>query len=69
MKFVIDAHAVILTKDEDFAERLLKEKDGPTIVWLRIGNCSRHALLQWFNPLLPDILNHINQGHSLIEVR
>jgi predicted nuclease of predicted toxin-antitoxin system len=68
-QYAVDTHAVILTKDEDFSERLLREKKGPIIVWLRIGNCSRRALLQWFNPLFPDILDQINQGHNLIEVR
>ena len=67
--YAVDTHAVILTKDEDFSERLLQEGDGPTIVWLRIGNCSRPALLRWFAPLLPDILHHIHQGHRLIEIR
>ena len=68
-KYAVDNHAVIVTKDEDFAERSLREKIGPIIVWLRIGNCSRRALLQWFNPLLPDILKHIQQGNPIIEVR
>ena len=30
--------AVIFTKDEDFALRRLRERAGPTIVWLRVGN-------------------------------
>lgn len=68
-KYAVDNNAIIVTKDEDFAERSLREKTGPIIVWLRIGNCSRRALLQWFNPLLPDILKHIQQGNLIIEVR
>lgn len=41
----------------------------PVIVWLRIGNTSRRALLQWFEPLLPQIESLIAQGERLIEVR
>jgi predicted nuclease of predicted toxin-antitoxin system len=40
--------SIILTKDEDFA--LLKEieRDGPKVVWIRLGNTRRQALLHWF---------------------
>ena len=47
--------AVIFTKDEDFAVRRRREQTGPTVVWLRIGNCSRAALQRWLMPLLPEI--------------
>ena len=61
--------AVILTKDEDFAARVLKNPKGPRVVWLRIGNSSRRALIRWFNPLLPQILDYLQKGDRLIEVR
>ena len=39
-----EAGAVIITKDEDFAvHRLLRE--GPSVVWIRIGNTRRRELL------------------------
>lgn len=60
---------VILTKDQDFAERLLAGKTGPAIVWLRIGNTSNRALLAWLLPLWPDIVSRIESGDSLVEVR
>ena len=59
---------VILTKDEDFAERTWRTTTGPSVVWLRVGNCSNKALEQWFTPLLPDILNRLAAGDRLIEV-
>jgi predicted nuclease of predicted toxin-antitoxin system len=46
--------AAIITKDEDFAIRISVAQRGPAIVWLRIGNTSKRALLNWFAPLLPD---------------
>ncbi len=61
--------AVIVTKDEDFPHRLSQSAVAQTVVWLRIGNTSRQALLQWFEPLLPQIVRHIQQGDRLIEVR
>jgi hypothetical protein len=42
---------------------------GPVIVWLRIDNTSRRALLEWFEPLLPQIKSFIVQGDRLIEFR
>jgi hypothetical protein len=41
----------------------------PVVVWLRIGNASRRALLEWFEPLIPQIIEFIRQGDRLIEVR
>jgi predicted nuclease of predicted toxin-antitoxin system len=61
--------AVIFTKDEDFALRRLREQTGPTIVWLRVGNCSRSALERWLMPLLSGIGQMVAAGEKLIEVR
>jgi predicted nuclease of predicted toxin-antitoxin system len=33
-------NAIIVTKDEDFAERTARTAVGPVIVWLRIGNAT-----------------------------
>ena len=59
---------VILTKDEDFAERVMRSSSGPAVVWLRIGNCSNLALLGWLIPLLPDIVARLELGDRLVEV-
>ena len=60
---------VIVTKDEDFAHRLRQAKTAPVVVWLRVGNTTRRALLQWFEPLIGQIADLIQQGERLIEVR
>ena len=61
--------AIVVTKDEDFPHRLSQSLEAPCIVWLRLGNTSRKALIRWFEPLLPQIVQHIQQGDRLIEVR
>ncbi len=61
--------AIIITKDEDFPHRMRQGKASPVIVWLRIGNTSRRALLEWFGPLLPQIESLVSQGDRLIEIR
>jgi hypothetical protein len=37
--------------------------------WRRLGNTSRNALIPGFEPLLPQIVQPIQQGDLLIEVR
>jgi predicted nuclease of predicted toxin-antitoxin system len=61
--------SVIMTKDEDFAEWVLRDRPGPAVVWLRVGNCSNRALRVWLEPLLPAIVRQLEQGDRLIEVR
>ena len=65
----LQASAIIVTKDEDFAHRSRQGAPSPAVVWLRVGNTSRKALLAWFDPLLPQIVSLLNQGERLIEVR
>lgn len=60
--------AVIITKDEDFAIRSYASKKAPIIVWLRVGNCSRKALLAWFEPLLPQVESRLQSGDRLVEI-
>jgi len=67
--YALANQAVIITKDQDFADRLLSSRTAPIIVWLRIGNTSNRALLAWLLPLWPDILSRIQSGDKLIEVR
>lgn len=62
-------NAVVVTKDEDFAQWVRRARPGPTVVWLRLGNSSRRTLLSWLEPLLPAIVRHVEQGDRLIEVR
>jgi predicted nuclease of predicted toxin-antitoxin system len=65
----VQLDAAILTKDEDFAARRLRETQGPTIIWLRVGNCSRAALARWLLPLFSSIEQLAADGEKLIEVR
>ena len=60
--------AVILTKDEDFHLRALQIERGPQVVWLRVGNTSNRALMEWFLPLWPQIVEALENGERVIEV-
>lgn len=63
-----DKDAVIITKDEDFALMRALKTEGPAVLWLRLGNTRKAALLSWFEPLLPDIIVALERGEVLLEV-
>lgn len=67
--YALKHRMVILTKDEDFRRRLRQSRTSPVIVWLRVGNSSRRALLQWFEPLVPKVVELIEGGERLVEIR
>lgn len=60
--------SVIITKDEDFKDRVLLSESGAAVVLIRVGNCSNRALLHWFAPVLPGILERLKAGERLIEL-
>ena len=68
-RYAQEQQAAVMTKDEDFAEWVRRGRPGPPIFWLRIGNSSTEALLQWLEVLLPQIMRKLEQGERLIEVR
>lgn len=53
-------------KDEDFARMAAVRQDSPTVVWVRVGNARRGALLAWFVPLIDQLVSMIEQGDPLI---
>ncbi len=59
---------IIVTKDDDFADRVMQSDQGPRVVWLRIGNCLNCRLFIWLEPMLPGILQELASGHRLVEV-
>src|ERR1051325_2725512 len=57
---------VVVTKDEDFAERSLQSEAGPQVLWLRIGNSTNRVLFGWLGPLLPAAVQDLQAGHRLV---
>ncbi len=66
--FALESGAVIVTKDEDFAQRHALTGGGPCVVWIRLPNTRRRELLTWFKAVLPDVLAALQRGETLIEV-
>jgi predicted nuclease of predicted toxin-antitoxin system len=68
-RYALENGAILVTKDEDFPHRLRQGGPAPVVLWLRIGNTSRRALLRWFEPLLPQIESLVGQGERFLEMR
>ena len=83
MRFLVDAqlppalarwltaqgHEAQMTKDEDFVGLREQKADGPVVVWLRIGNATNPALIDWIAKVWPDVETAITAGETVIEVR
>ena len=59
----------IVSKDSDFQQLSLFFGAPPTVIWLRIGNCTNRVLFGWLEPLLPEIKTRLNADEKIIEVR
>ena len=60
----------IVSKDEDF--QLMADRQGsipPQVVWVRLGDFRKAALLQAFATLQPDLRTLLDDGGSVIEIR
>jgi predicted nuclease of predicted toxin-antitoxin system len=66
--YALSVAAVILTKDEDFAQRKAWTQSGPSVVRIRLPNTRRRELIAWFEKMLPEILAALNRGETLIEL-
>jgi predicted nuclease of predicted toxin-antitoxin system len=66
--YALATSAVIVTKDEDFAQRKVLTSAGPAVVWIRLPNTRRSDLLIWFETVMPQILAALERGETLVEV-
>lgn len=60
----------IITKDEDF--QALANWQGsipPQVVWVRLGNCRKAALLEAFSKILPELRGLLAAGDAVVEIR
>lgn len=68
-RYALEHEAVIVTKDEDFADLVTIGREAPPVVWVRTGNTRRSVLLAWFEPHIDQIEKMVASGHRLIELR
>jgi len=63
------SNLIIVTKDEDFTFLKASNSDGPAVIWVRIGNTVRRVLLQRLASAWPLVVEKLQEGHGVIEVR
>jgi predicted nuclease of predicted toxin-antitoxin system len=60
---------VVISKDEDFLFLATQSGEKGRLLWLRIGNTRKAALLAVLLPRMPDIETLFQQGQRIVEVR
>jgi predicted nuclease of predicted toxin-antitoxin system len=63
----ISRSAVLVTKDRDFPIRRAASNDGPSILWVRVGNISNRKLIELALQALPAIVDATERGEPVIE--
>lgn len=59
---------VVVSKDEDFARRRSLTSHGPPVVWIRLGNTRRAALLAHLDRVWPELEQALQRGEAVVEV-
>lgn len=68
-QYALENESAIVTKDEDFSLMFAMRGERPPVVWVRIGNTRKAVLLTWFEPLIDQIVDLIENDQKLIELR
>lgn len=57
----------LISKDEDFLH--LATRSEFALIWVRLGNCRKQALLAAFDALLLHLLTALAEGKRVVELR
>lgn len=66
LAFAIQEGLTIVSKDADF--KRLTRRDGPKVVWLKIGNARNAEFKIWLVLRWPWVLRQLEMGEPLIEI-
>lgn len=66
-KRAVELTAALVTKDEDFVMMRALDKEGPSVVWVRVGNTRNRDLLAYFVETFPKILAALMRGETVVE--
>jgi predicted nuclease of predicted toxin-antitoxin system len=61
--------AIIVTKDEDFAQLAAVRPPPPRVLWIRLGNTTNANLIRTLETHWPSLIAHFNAGAPVVEVR
>lgn len=63
----ISRSAVLVTKDRDFPQDRAAMKEGPAILWVRVGNTGNRKLIEQLLRALPAIIDAFERDEAVIE--
>ena len=60
---------IVVSKDEDFLHLANRPGDTGKLLWMRIGNCRKQALLKTLDQELPAVVRAFAEGSRVVEIR
>jgi predicted nuclease of predicted toxin-antitoxin system len=67
-QYAVTNSAILITKDEDFVTIRALANTGPAVLWVRIGNTTKQALLEKFTSVWPKVISALARGETVIEI-
>ncbi|MGH9646578.1 MAG: DUF5615 family PIN-like protein [Bryobacteraceae bacterium] len=67
--FAVENKFVLISKDHDFLHFLNRTEHEGQLIWVRVGNCRRQALLEVVERVWPETMALLTAGDRLIEIR
>lgn len=59
---------VVVTKDRDFVDLVVRLGTPPQILWLTCGNITNRGLQETFSKTFPAALELLNAGEAIVEI-
>jgi predicted nuclease of predicted toxin-antitoxin system len=59
---------VLISKDSDFVELLLRQQPPPQLLWVTCGNTTNQRLQELFDEVFPHALQLLVEGHVVVEL-
>ena len=63
-----EAHAVVITKDQDFVQLLNQLGPPPQVVWITCGNTSNAQMRKILGQTFRNAISILQTGESLVEI-
>jgi predicted nuclease of predicted toxin-antitoxin system len=64
----VQGDAVIVSKDSDFVDLVLRLGTPPQVLWVTCGNLTNRRLHEVFHELFPSALNLLYAGEAVVEM-
>lgn len=62
------SNVIVISKDRDFQEMVLRKGPPPQILWITCGNTSTSSMKKIFEKALPEAIALLKSGEPLVEI-